>query len=135
MTVLSAVIFLPLLAFLIILTLPKENADAIRRFSLVASSAIFLASLALIEPFWFSNPAKFVLETDAQWISSPPIHYHVAIDGISLWLVILTTLLTPMCVLISWRSVDKRVKEFFAFLLLLEFGLIGVFCALDFFLF
>ena len=58
-----------------------------------------------------------------------------AIDGISLWLVLLTTLLTPLCVLVSWRSIDKHVKEFFAFLLLLEFGLIGVFCALDFFLF
>jgi len=135
MTVLNAVIFLPLLAFLIILTLPKENVDAIRRFSLVASITIFLVSLGLIGPYWFSNPAKFVLETDVSWISSPPIHYHVAIDGISLWLVILTTLLTPLCVLVSWRSIDKRVKEFFAFLLLLEFGLIGVFCALDFFLF
>ena len=48
---------------------------------------------------------------------------------------ILTTLLTPLCVLVSWRSIDKHVKQFFAFLLLLEFGLIGVFCALDFFLF
>jgi NADH-quinone oxidoreductase subunit M len=59
----------------------------------------------------------------------------VALDGISLWLVILTTLLTPICVLVSWRSIDTRVKEFFAFLLLLEFGLVGVFCALDLFLF
>jgi NADH-quinone oxidoreductase subunit M len=135
MTILNAVIFLPLLAFLIILALPKDNADAVRRFSLVASLAIFLVSLGLIGPFWFSNPGKFVLETDAPWISSPPIHYHVAVDGISVWLVILTTLLTPLCVLVSWRSVDKRVKEFFAFLLLLEFGLIGVFASLDLFLF
>ena len=101
----------------------------------MASIAIFLVSLGLIGPFWFANPGKFVLETDAAWISSPAIHYHVAIDGISVWLVILTTLLTPICVLVSWRSIDKRVKEFFAFLLLLEFGLIGVFCALDLFLF
>jgi hypothetical protein len=47
----------------------------------------------------------------------------------------LSTLLTPLCVLVSWRSIDKHIKQFFAFLLLLEFGLIGVFCALDFFLF
>src|SRR5260370_19741320 len=63
------------------------------------------------------------------------IRYHVGLDGMSLWLVILTTLLTPICVLVSWKHIDKRVKEFFAFLLLLEFGLVGVFCALDFFLF
>jgi len=135
MTLLDAVIFLPLAAFLIILFLPKDSWNAIRTFSLVASTAIFLISLGLIGPFWFASPGKFVFETDIPWIDSPAIHYHVAIDGISLWLVILTTLLTPICVLVSWRSIDKRVKEFFAFLLLLEFGLVGVFCALDFFLF
>jgi len=58
----------------------------------------------------------------------------VALDGISLWLVILATLLTPICVLVSWKHIDKRVKEFYAFLLLLE-STVGVFCALDFFLF
>ena len=135
MTLLDAVIFLPLVAFFFILLIPKDNLDSIRRFSLVASTAVFLASLGLIAPYWFANPGKFVFETDLPWINSPAIRYHVAIDGISLWLVLLTTLLTPLCVLVSWRSVQKRVKEFFAFLLLLEFGLIGVFCALDFFLF
>ena len=131
----NVVIFLPLVAFLIILVLPKENLDAIRRFSLFASTVTFLLSLGLIAPYWFSNPGKFVFETDLPWIESPAIRYHVAIDGISLWLVILSTLLTPICVLVSWRHIDQRVKQFFAFLLLLEFGLVGVFCALDFFLF
>ncbi len=135
MTLLDVVIFLPLVAFLLILFLPKESVEGIRRFSLIASIAIFLASLGLLGPYWFSNPGKFVFETDVPWISSPAIRYHVAIDGISLWLVLLTTLLTPLCVLVSWRYIQKRVKEFFAFLLLLEFGLIGVFCAFDFFLF
>lgn len=135
MTLLDIVIFLPLIAFLIIILLPKESLDGIRTFSLVASTVIFLLSLGLIGPYWFNNPGKFIFETDVPWINSPPIRYHVAIDGISLWLVILTTLLTPICVLVSWRYINKRVKEFFAFLLLLEFGLVGVFCALDFFLF
>ncbi|HYL35155.1 MAG TPA: NADH-quinone oxidoreductase subunit M [Bryobacteraceae bacterium] len=135
MTLLDAVIFLPLAAFLIILALPKENFELIRRFSLGASVVTFVASLGLIGPYWFRNPGKFVFDTDLPWIASPPIHYHVAIDGISLWLVILSTLLTPICVLVSWRYIDKYVKQFFAFLLLLEFGLVGVFCALDFFLF
>jgi NADH-quinone oxidoreductase subunit M len=135
MTLLDVVIFLPLVAFLIILALPKQSVDLIRRFSLVASVVIFLVSLGLIGPYWFQTPGKFVFQTDVPWIDSPPIHYHVAIDGISLWLVILSTLLTPICVLVSWRYIDKHVKQFFAFLLLLEFGLVGVFCALDFFLF
>jgi len=69
------------------------------------------------------------------WISYPPIHYHVGLDGLSLWLVLLTTLLTPISVLVSWKYIDHRVKEFFAFLILLEFALIGVFVALDLFLF
>ena len=135
MTLLDAVIFLPLVAFLIILALPKDNPALIRMFSLVSSGAIFIASLGLLGPYWFQTPAKFVYETNIAWIDSPPIRYHVAIDGISLWLVILTTLLTPLCVLVSWRSIDQHIKQFFAFLLLLEFGLVGVFCAFDFFLF
>jgi NADH-quinone oxidoreductase subunit M len=135
MTLLDAVIFLPLVGFLFVLLLPKENMEGIRRFSLVASTVTFIVSLGLIAPYWFKSPGKFVFETDLPWIDSPAIRYHVAIDGISLWLVILSTLLTPICVLVSWNSVQKHVKEFFALLLLLEFGLVGVFCALDFFLF
>ena len=73
--------------------------------------------------------------TNVSWINYPPIRYHVGLDGLSLWLVLLTTLLTPIAVLVSWKSIDHRVKEFFAFLILLEFGLIGVFVSLDLFLF
>ena len=69
------------------------------------------------------------------WVEAMKINYHVGIDGLSLWLVILTTFLTPIAMLISWSSIDQRVKEFFAFLLLLEFGMIGVFVSLDLFLF
>ena len=81
MTLLDLVIFLPLIAFLLILFLPKENEEGIRRFSLIASIVIFLASLGLISPYWFGNPGKFVFETDVPWINSPAIRYHVAIDG------------------------------------------------------
>ena len=135
MTLLSIVIFLPLLAFLIALALPKENHNAIRLFSLVASIAIFLVSLGLIAPVVSAAPGKFAFDTNQPWISSPAISYHIGLDGISLWLVILTTLLTPLCVLVSWKSINQHIKQFYAFLLLLEFGLVGVFCALDFFLF
>src|SRR5262249_35284012 len=63
------------------------------------------------------------------------IHFHVGADGISMWLVVLTTFLTPLCVLISWNSIHERVKEFFILLLVLETAMIGVFLALDLFLF
>jgi len=135
MTLLSAVIFLPLIAFLIILALPRDNPNLVRMFSLIASIAIFIVSLGLIAPVLSAAAGKFVFETNQMWIETPAINYHIGLDGISLWLVLLTTLLTPLCVLVSWKSIDKHIKQFFAFLLLLEFGLVGVFCALDLFLF
>jgi len=135
MNLLDIVIALPMAGFLLALCLPRDNAETIRRFTLIFSIVVFLASLGLIGPYWFASPHGFVFETNVVWISSPPIHYHVAIDGISLWLIILTTLLTPISTLCSWKYIQKRPKEFFAFLLLLEFGLIGVFASLDLFLF
>jgi NADH-quinone oxidoreductase subunit M len=72
---------------------------------------------------------------DVPWITTPNIHFSISVNGVSLWLVLLSTFLTPICVLISWNSIRDRVKEFYAFLLLLEFGLIGVFLAQDLFLF
>ena len=135
MNLLNVVIFLPLIGFLISIFIPKTNPGFSKLFALGFSIAIFVLSLGLIEPFWFANPASYVFETNVPWIDSPPIHYHMGLDGLSLWLVILTTLLTPLCVLISWNYIDKRIREFYAFLLLLEFGLVGVFCSLDLFLF
>jgi len=132
---LNIVIALPLVAFLLALLLPRNQPGIIRVFALAASIVIFLISLGLIAPFWFHTPHGWSFETDLNWIASPRIHYHVAIDGVSLWLILLTTLLTPICVLLSWRYISKRHKEFYAFLLLLEFGLIGVFCSIDLFLF
>ena len=79
--------------------------------------------------------AGFQYEIDRPWIPTPNIHYHMGVDGISMWLVVLTTFLTPLCVLISWKSIHERVKEFFILLLVLETALIGVFTSLDLFLF
>ncbi|MCL4851173.1 MAG: NADH-quinone oxidoreductase subunit M [Bryobacteraceae bacterium] len=135
MNLLTLVLGIPLAGFLILLVLPRENHELIRRVALLVSIAAFVLSLGLISPVWQAPPGSYTLEVDAPWITTPRIHYHVGIDGISLWLVLLSTLLTPVCVLISWRSIASKVKAFFAFLLLLEFGLIGVFVSLDLFLF
>ncbi len=135
MNLLDAVLFLPLVGFLLLLLIPKSNPNLSRMAALVISLVIFAISLGLAGTFSGSAPEGFAFVHDSEWISSPPIRYHVGIDGLSLWLVILTTLLTPISVLASWKHIDHRVKEFFAFLILLEFGLIGVFVSLDLFLF
>jgi NADH-quinone oxidoreductase subunit M len=134
MNLLNLVIALPMVGFLVLLLFPRENHGAIRTACLAFSLIVFVASLGLLAPFLTSGPGTY-FKTDIPWITYPPIRYHVELDGISLWLVILSTLLTPIVVLVSWSSIGKRVKEFYALLLLLEFGLVGVFVAYDLFLF
>jgi NADH-quinone oxidoreductase subunit M len=134
MNLMTAVLALPLAGFLIALMIPRNSPHASRMWALLLSLVTFAASLGLLA--WFNRgiPGEQFL-VDVPWISSPDIHFAVSLNGISLWLVLLSTLLTPICVLISWRSVQNRVKEFYAFLILLEFGVIGVFMAQDLFLF
>ena len=131
--ILTLVTFAPLAGALLLVILPRRDRD-IRIFSLVISLLTFVLSLHLPVHFHRGAPG-FQFEIDNSWISSPNIHYHMGIDGISMWLVVLTTFLTPLCVLISWKSVHDRVKEFFILLLILETALIGVFTSLDLFLF
>jgi NADH-quinone oxidoreductase subunit M len=128
------ILALPLVGFFATLLLPKDSVDAHRRAALVFSLLIFIGSLMLI-PTVLANPGSMTLVTDFQWIENPSIRYHVGVDGVSLWLILLSTLLTPIAVLVSWRYIERRTKEFYALILLLEFGLIGVFAALDLFLF
>ncbi|HLY20618.1 MAG TPA: NADH-quinone oxidoreductase subunit M [Bryobacteraceae bacterium] len=134
MNLLDIVLAIPLIGFMVLLLAPRASHAAIRGLALGFSLAAFVASLGLAFQFQTNAPGEQFV-TDLVWIVSPNIHYHVALDGLSLWLVILSTLLTPICVLVSWQSIQKRIKEFFAFLLLLEFGLTGVFAAQDLFLF
>ena len=131
MTLLDAVLFLPLLGFLALLIAP---ASVSRMAALVISLVIFVASLGLIGTVT-DAAGGYSFVANAQWIDYPSIKYHVGLDGLSLWLVILTTLLTPIAVLVSWKYIDQRVKAFYAFLILLEFGLMGVFVSLDLFVF
>jgi NADH-quinone oxidoreductase subunit M len=131
--ILTLVTFIPAAGAILLLLIPRRDRD-IRLFALVISLLTFILSVHL--PVHFkSNVSGFQYEINRQWITSPNIHYHMGIDGISMWLVLLTTFLTPLCVLISWHSVQDRVKEFFILLLVLETALIGVFTSLDLFLF
>ena len=131
--ILTLVTFTPLVGALLLMLFPRRDRD-IRVFALVISLLTFVLSLHL--PVHFDRgQAGFQFEMDSPWISTPNIHYHMGVDGISMWLVVLTTFLTPLCVLISWNSIHERVKEFFILLLVLETALIGVFTSLDLFLF
>src|SRR3984885_12153237 len=132
-SILSLVTFIPLAGALLLVFMPRRDRD-IKIVSLVVTICAFLVSLHLPVHLHRSQPG-FQYEINLPWIPTPNIHYHMGIDGISVWLVVLTTFLTPLCVLISWNSIHERVKEFFIILLILETSLIGVFCALDLFLF
>jgi NADH-quinone oxidoreductase subunit M len=132
-SILTLVTFAPLAGALLMISLPRRD-SLVRWFALVVTLLGFVFSLHL--PLGFAHRASgFQYEVDLPWIPSPNIHYHLGIDGISMWLVVLTTFLGPLCVLISWNSVRERVKEFFILLLILETALIGVFVSLDLFLF
>ena len=131
--IVSMVTFVPLAGAVLLTLLPRRDRD-IRVIAFLVSLITFILSIHL--PVYFRRGLPgFQFEIDKAWITSPNIHYHMAIDGISMWLVVLTTFLTPLCVLISWKSVHDRVKEFFILLLILETALIGVFTSLDLFLF
>jgi NADH-quinone oxidoreductase subunit M len=132
-SILTLVAFVPLLGAALLLIIPRRDRD-VRIFAMIIAVVEFILSLHL--PVYFrAEHAGFQFEVNLPWIHNPNIHYHLGVDGISLWLVVLTTFLTPLCVLISWHSIHERVKEFFIFLLILETAMIGVFMALDMFLF
>jgi NADH-quinone oxidoreductase subunit M len=131
--ILSLVTFIPAFGGLLLLLFPRRDRD-IRVFALVVALLAFALSLHLPR-YLHRAQAGFQYEIDKPWIPTPNIHYHMGVDGVSSWLVVLTTFLTPLCVLISWRSIHERVKEFFVLLLILESALIGVFVSLDLFLF
>jgi NADH-quinone oxidoreductase subunit M len=125
--------FLPLLGGVIILLIPKGQERLMRQVALVSAVLAFLVSLWLLVPFEIGR-TEMQLQESAQWIPAVGINYLLGIDGLSLPLIILTTLLTVLSIVYSWR-IDMRVKEYLFLFLLLETGMVGVFVALDFFLF
>ncbi|MBV9759434.1 MAG: NADH-quinone oxidoreductase subunit M [Acidobacteriaceae bacterium] len=135
MSLLTAVLLMPLIGFFVVLFTPRKS-KAPYGVALLASLVTFFLSLSLIGPA-IANGARFSSVVDSQWIDSPglQIRLHLGIDGINLWLILLTTLLLPLGIWVSESMIKDRRKTFFALLLLFEFGLIGVFCALDLFVF
>ncbi|MGH6943220.1 MAG: NADH-quinone oxidoreductase subunit M [Geminicoccaceae bacterium] len=134
---LSLVIFLPLAGAGFILLIrgePEVVAQNARSVALWTAAITFLLSL-LIWANFDPSVAGFQLVEKAEWFAGFNINYHVGIDGISLFLVLLSTLTTLVCVVISWESVQYRVKEYMVAFLVMETFMVGVFCALDLVLF
>src|SRR3984957_18574288 len=130
---LTVITFLPLLGVPALLFLRSEDHTWIRRIALAVSLAEFVISLFLIRGFVTANPG-YQFEEIHDWIGSA-IRYHMGVDGISLFLVILTTFLVPVSILASWQGIREKVKGFFIALLVIETAMIGVFVSLDLFLF
>ena len=134
---LSLVIFLPLVGVAFILLIRGEGEVQnrnIRNVALWVSLATFVLSTLLWTNFDTTTSA-FQFEEEASWIPGLDINYHLGVDGISVFFVLLSTFLTPICVLASWETIQKHVKEYMISFLVLETFMVGMFCSLDFVLF
>ncbi len=134
---LSLITFLPLVGAGFILTIrgePDVVARNARNVALLTSVTTFLLSLGI----WFNfdtTTSAFQFQERAAWMPTFNISYHLGVDGISMLFVLLTTLLTPICVLASWESITERVKEYMIAFLVMETMMVGMFCALDLIIF
>ncbi len=136
--ILSIILFTPLVGAILLLFVPKENKNAIRWMANIFAMAGFAVSLPLVPWFWAvkDNPGfKFIEGAPNNWIPTIGAGYYLGIDGISFLLIMLTTLLGAVSILSSWEAIQDRVKEYYVWFLVLQTGMLGVFMALDFFLF
>ena len=129
----SIVTFLPLAGAVLLVFFRRGSARAVRATALGVSLLTFVLSLLLFFAYDGASGLPELVERSS-WLRGG-IDYHVGVDGISLFLVLLAALMTPLALLSSWRAVDDRIKEFSFFMLLLETGMIGVFVSLNLFLF
>lgn len=132
--ILSLQLLIPLLGIFVVAAIPKKEKSLMKVSAIGFSVATFIASVVMLA--WFeigSSVMQFHEKLD--WIPEWGISYNIGVDGISLFLVVLTTLLTPLALLSSWNSVKENIKGFLIAMLALEIGMIGVFLALDLFLF
>lgn len=135
--ILSLLTFLPLIGAILIMTLTGEEklvARNARYSALFASGITFVLSVLMMLDF-DPNKSDFQFVEKFGWFKDIGISYHMGVDGISMFFVVLSAFLTPICILASWHSIENRVKEYMVAFLLLETFMIGTFCALDAILF
>ena len=130
--ILSVLTFLPLAGLIVLPFLRSDGAAKV--WALAVTIITALCSILLYTGF-DATTASYQFQENLPWIPSVNIHYALGVDGISLLLVLMTTFLTPLCILCSWRAITSRVKEFMVCILVMETAMLGVFLALDFILF
>jgi NADH-quinone oxidoreductase subunit M len=133
--ILTLIIFVPLAGALLLALLPDR--DKIMQWAALAVTLVTFG-LTLHMPFHYSyaaHPGAFQFEQNLPWIASPAIRYHLGVDGLSMWLMVLTGLLAPLGVLISWRTIGERKKLFYILFLLQQVAMLGIFASLDMFLY
>ena len=131
---LSILLVLPVAGAILVVLLPREREGLVKGAAFVTTLLVLVLSLPLYFNFQTGVPG-FQFEEVAAWIPSLNINYHVGVDGISLFLVLLTSLLSAVAVLSSWRAITEQVKEYLVLMLLMETAMLGVFVSLDLFLF
>ncbi len=131
---LSLMIFVPLLGMIVVLLLPRESEELIKRVTLAFTLVPLVIAVVLFVSYNRSTVGTQYVD-NVPWIDAFNINYHIGIDGLSVTLLLLTALLGPICVLASWRNIEKGIKAYMALFLLLETGMLGFFAALDLFLF
>ena len=132
--ILSTLVALPFFGVLLLLFMKRKEGKMVQWVSLILSIAVFLFSLPLFANFDKTTHQMQFVERYA-WIPSWNVTYYLGVDGISILFVLLTTLITILCVMISWNSITTKVKEFYIAIFVMEGAMIGVFSSLDFFLF
>lgn len=130
--ILTLITFIPLCGALLCLLIPREEEGLLRGFAFTVSLVTFCCSLFMLPGF---TPSEWNLMVDHAWVDSLGIHFKLAADGISLWLVLLTTFLMPVALASTWKAINKKVREFVVAILVLETGMIGTFLAIDLFVF
>ncbi|MFH1810081.1 MAG: NADH-quinone oxidoreductase subunit M [Pseudomonadota bacterium] len=132
--ILSLVVFTPLIGALFLLLFPRAERGSLKSFAIGWSTLVFVLSLAIL--YWFDgSQGSMQLVERHRWIPSIGAGYHIGVDGISVFLLLLSTLLTPIALLGSMNSIQHRVKEFVICMLLLETGMLGALVSLDLLLF
>jgi len=137
MGILSSLVFIPLIGMVIIMFIPKDNKWTIRWLATIFSGIPMLESFWLTWDYFVNHSGSYLMayvEGPFDWIPTFNVQYYMGVDGISVPMLFLTGLLSCISIVASF-NIENRVKEYFAFFLLLEAGMMGVFVSLDFFLF
>ena len=132
--ILSIITFTPLIGALLILLIPKDKENLIRRLAVVVSFIPLILAFVVYANVW-GNPGEMQFLEEYSWIPTLNVHYRMGVDGISAPMILLTALLATLCFFYSAHTIKDRVKEYFFLFLLLEMGMFGVFVSLDFILF